>query len=133
MKTIELRRLSYTPKGTPGAVMYGGRVITLSLELPWKDNERNISCIPTGIYACEWNGHRSNNPSFRVLDVYDRTGILIHSGNMVTHSQGCILLGTSFQKNFDKNPDFFIENSGESLNILYKIVGEEDFWLDLTD
>ena len=52
-----------------------------TLELPWKDNQHNISCIPENKYYCEKHIRPSGAKSFLVKDVPDRTDILIHSGN----------------------------------------------------
>src|SRR5690554_544433 len=61
------------------------------LELPWKNNARRISCIPTGRY--EAIKHRSPRfgQSFWLLNVPNRSEILIHSGNFHTDTLGCIL------------------------------------------
>ena len=64
-----------------------------TLELPWKNNQRNVSCIPEGPYTVEkrWTQERQNH--FHVLNVPDRSFILIHSGNYYSHTLGCILPG----------------------------------------
>ena len=72
-------------------------------ELPWSWNERNYSCIPNGVYECDFMP-RSASGKYRnvyhVKDVPFRGGILIHAGNFAgdrrkgyrTDSYGCILL-----------------------------------------
>ena len=64
-----------------------------TLELPWKDNKRRVSCIPEGEY--EVIKHRSPKfkNSFWIQDVPDRSEILIHAGNYYTQILGCILVG----------------------------------------
>lgn len=52
-----------------------------SLELPWLDNERSISCIPAGTYDCERIQHPKYGHCWLVKNVPSRTGILIHTGN----------------------------------------------------
>lgn len=72
-----------------------------SLELPWRDNARNISCIPAGTYRCTWHKSPRFGWTYWVRNVPDRSGILFHAGNWAgdtshgyrTHSWGCILLG----------------------------------------
>ena len=64
-----------------------------TLELFWRNNMRNISCIPSGVYHCI--KHESREHDWRVLDVEGRSGILFHSGNTVADIEGCILFGTS--------------------------------------
>ena len=62
-----------------------------TVELAWKGNQKNISCIPKGIYDLEL----INSPKFQkvlhVLNVKNRGGILIHKGNSYKDIEGCIL------------------------------------------
>lgn len=73
-----------------------------TLEEPWRDNQRNISCIPTGLYRCTpHNGTKFKNV-WRLESVPDRTAILIHAGNTVDDIEGCILVGMRHGKLNDK-------------------------------
>ena len=66
-----------------------------TLELPWMDNERNISCIPEGEYMV-WKMHPTKKRKYQyfwVQDVPGRTGILFHPGNYTHQILGCILPG----------------------------------------
>lgn len=75
----------YEASQTPGSfIVFDQDRIVLSiksLELPWLDNERSISCIPAGTYECERIQHPKFGHCWLVRDVPSRTGILIHSGN----------------------------------------------------
>lgn len=76
-------------------------------EQPWRSNENNVSCIPPGPddgmneYPVE---HRDPEgewssfpyPHFSVEDVPGRSAILIHRGNYVSDTRGCILVGRRF-------------------------------------
>jgi hypothetical protein len=70
------------------------------IELPWLNNERDKSCIPSGEYAVEKYNTTDHPNSFHILDVPDRDGILIHIGNFATGKQvdtlGCQCPGLSF-------------------------------------
>ena len=70
----------------------------VSLELPWKDNETNISCIPTGTYKVAPRYSDKYTQHFILEDVPNRKFILIHAGNFNSDTKGCILLGTRFGK-----------------------------------
>ena len=71
------------------------------MEPPWRDNRRNRSCIPPGVY--EVLPHVS--PRFKrcllVTNVPERSHILFHAGNVGgdvengyhTHTHGCLLPG----------------------------------------
>lgn len=75
-----------------------------TLELPWKDNKKNISCIPEGNYEVKKRYSERYKHHFHILNVPDRSFILIHSGNYYTHTQGCILVG---ETHTDINADGF--------------------------
>lgn len=100
-----------------------------TLELPWKNNEHSVSCIPNGDYVV---GFRKPTPKFQyphyqVRDVENRSGILIHRGNYTTDVRGCILVGTDWG-DLNKDGQTDIKNSAIALNRLYEAIGEKD-WL----
>jgi hypothetical protein len=68
----------------------------VTLERPWRDNRRNESCIPSGIYQCRKVNSPKFGPTFEVCDVPGRTAILFHKGNLQDDSHGCILIGEAF-------------------------------------
>ena len=57
-----------------------------TLELPWLDNKRNISCIPEGEYECVRYKSTKRGIVYKVLAVEDRSDILIHIGNYAAGS-----------------------------------------------
>ena len=69
-----------------------------SLELPWKDNARSVSCIPEGEYVVRKEGPTLKRPYiyFRVLNVPGRDGILWHPGTYTSHIKGCTIPGEKF-------------------------------------
>lgn len=78
---------------TPGLCTVDGEPFGVSLERPWMENRRRVSCIPDGTYAL---GIRMS-PKFRrsmlaVLDVPGRAGILIHGANHWSDLEGCIAI-----------------------------------------
>jgi len=99
-KNVNLYRMTRGNQGTLGMLYYEDfRCYTL--ELPWKNNQRNISCIPSGTYNVKIRLSSKYGQVYWVSDVPDRSFILIHSGNWAgdtskgykTHVNGCILLG----------------------------------------
>ncbi len=71
------------------------------LELPYKSNCRNISCIPSGLYRFEKRNHQSRGQIFMLSGVLDRTSILVHVGNYLKDTQGCLLPCSKFKINKD--------------------------------
>ncbi len=63
-----------------------------TLELPDKDNQRNISRIPEGVYTALIHYSNRFGKCLWLQDVEDRTEILVHSGNYYTDILGCILI-----------------------------------------
>lgn len=75
-----------------------GDLKMLTLEPPWKSNQRGVSCIPPGIYKIT----HSYSPKFQrnmphLQDVPDRTEIMIHPLNWVFQTHGCIGVGYKFK------------------------------------
>lgn len=100
MTVIKLFRHQSTNEGTFGVILADG-FWCHTLELPWRDNRPNLSCIPEGFYTCEMVISPRFGQVYQVLSVPGRSHILFHSGNLAgnvaqglkTHVQGCILLG----------------------------------------
>jgi hypothetical protein len=67
-----------------------------TLELPWRGNQHNVSCIPEGTYEVKLQFSPVHGRNLYWLqDVPGRGAIEIHVGNTVVDSKGCILLGCS--------------------------------------
>lgn len=67
------------------------------LERPWLNNQRNISCIPAGEYIATFMPRSASGKYKRVFHVQavsGRSGILIHNGNVVSHTRGCLIIGS---------------------------------------
>lgn len=65
-----------------------------TLELPWKENEVDVSCIPKGNYTCKVGTFHSEQ-RYELQNTSPRSGIFIHEGNYFKNTDGCILLGIS--------------------------------------
>lgn len=91
---IKLLR-TYLVGSTVGVLTKEGKEICFTLELPDLENKQQISCIPTGVYEdCYFTEHYKFGLSCVVPDVKGRKGILIHSGNSLIDTKGCILVGS---------------------------------------
>lgn len=100
----------------------------VTLERPWLDNAKNISCIPEGTYDCVPHDSVSHPNTYRVLNVPNRTAILLHSGNYPRHSAGCVLVGSDFG-DIDGDGIDDITASNKAVEELYDTIGDNNFKL----
>jgi hypothetical protein len=81
-----------------------------TIELPDKDNQHNISCIPEGDYTVTKIVSPSKGKCFLLHDVPNRSAVEIHIGNYAAgkkvDTEGCILPGLYFA---DRNNDGIID------------------------
>lgn len=82
---------SYYPKGTNGILSDGEQLVCSTIELPWKDNQRRISCIPEGKYELEKRYTAKRGWHLKVKNVIGRSQILFHpANNALKELKGCI-------------------------------------------
>lgn len=89
------------------------------------------TCIPAGRYkVIMFPSKHFKRIMPRLLNVPDFTDILIHWGNFITDTRGCILVGTSSGKDM-------VYASKEAFNILLPIIEkaleEGDLYITITD
>lgn len=100
-----------------------------TLELPWLENKKNVSCIPKGQYEVEW----TYSPSFKkytyeIKNVKGRTGIRFHSGSYKFDFKGCIGLGADF-KQLNKDGLLDLVESRDTVKKFEEFFGKEKFTL----
>ena len=87
---LELSR-TYFPDGTNGKLECEGKLICNTIELPWKNNETKVSCIPEGKYFIKKRYSNKFKWHLEVLDVKNRSLILFHpANNALLELKGCI-------------------------------------------
>jgi hypothetical protein len=94
VSALALLRIETSERGTFGRLVIPGGSTLHTLELPWKDNATDISCIPPGIYPLR----RRFSPKqeivlFWIDDVPGRVAAELHIGNLLKDTLGCVLLG----------------------------------------
>lgn len=95
------------------------------LELPWLENQQNISCIPEGEYQI----FKRLSPSKGIVvmeyrDVPNRTDIQIHTGNYTRQILGCQLPGNGVKwLDADGIPD--VTKSGDTFDKLMSLLPDE--------
>ena len=127
-----LIRDMFTDKSTIGELFLNGERFCDTLELPWKDNQRSISCIPEGQYKVRIRLPRESATRdyihLLVKDVKDRDYILFHIGNTAKDTRGCILVGQGSQQDFVSNSTLamgllmkeIINLGGTNINLIIK-------------
>lgn len=143
MSAALIERIFQNEKQTLGvlaAVNDNGELFSAkSLELSWKNNQANISCIPAGMYECKYT--RSNRLSqlkgtdfytYEILNVPNRSGIRLHSANYFFHLLGCISLGSKLKDlNLDQQLD--VVHSGNTIKAFEDFMNRKDFVLTVKD
>lgn len=82
-------------ESTLGILTENREIIAYTLELPWLNNARNISCIPPGKYVVSHYSSAKFPDCFSIANVPDRSAILIHSGVTKADIEGCVIVGDS--------------------------------------
>jgi len=94
---VTLYRVYQSPQVVQGVLLVSGVPQVVTLERPWKNNRRNVSCIPDGEYECTLTySQKFGLYTYGVNDVPGRSGIIFHVGNTVKDTRGCILVGSRF-------------------------------------
>jgi hypothetical protein len=127
-----LIRRTFTEESIIGELFLNGESMCDTLELPWRDNQKSISCIPEGEYSVRLRPARQSATRdylhLLVQDVPDRSYILFHRGNTAKDTRGCILVGQGTQHNFVSNSTLamdllmkeIIHLGGENINLIIK-------------
>jgi hypothetical protein len=89
---MKLERIAHTEQGTFG-ILSAGSLSLFTVEDPWLDNAVGESCIPLGAYKVVRHATETHPDGWLVLDVPGRSAIMIHVGNTIDDTQGCILPG----------------------------------------
>jgi hypothetical protein len=125
-------RDTFTEQSTIGKLYLNGELFCDTLENPWADNQKNISCIPKGEYKVRLRTARESATRdylhLLVEDVPNRSYILFHRGNTAKDTRGCILVGQSRKQDRVNNSrlamDLLIKEilhlGGEEINLIIK-------------
>lgn len=82
---------TYFPDGTNGKLECEGKVICNTIELPWKNNETKVSCIPEGKYFIIKRFSKKFKWHLELIEVKNRSLILFHpANNALKELNGCI-------------------------------------------
>lgn len=93
---LKLTRVCSSDKGTFGVLCMDEKPLCTTCEDPWQNNAASISCIPLGVYKCRKHTGPRFKDVWEVTNVPNRSAILIHTGNTINDTHGCILVGRCF-------------------------------------
>ena len=132
MINLLLIRDTFSKESTIGELFINGERICDTLENSWQDNQRNISCIPEGVYPVRLRLPRESASRdylhLLVQEVPNRDWILFHRGNTAKDTSGCILVGLGTEQDVVHNSvlamDLLIKEvihlGGENINLIIK-------------
>lgn len=126
---IVLARVARSEAGTFGVLVHDYMPFAVTLELPWRDNASDVSCIPSGEYICRRIQSPKFGETFEVCDVPNRQHILLHRGNTIPDTHGCILIAEEFTV-LDGNPAVGLSAQGFD-ELLSKVRGLDSFSLSI--
>jgi len=110
-------RDTFTDESTMGELFVNGERFCDTLELPYRNNQRSVSCIPIGQYKVRMRYPRESATReylhLLVQEVKDRSYILFHRGNTAKDTRGCILVGQGSQQDI-------VHNSTLAMDLLMK-------------
>lgn len=119
---------TYHPEATTGLFLDAlDNKLCITLERPWLDNKRAISCIPEGIYSVKRYRSAKYPQSWIFQNVPDRSLILIHNCNYMEQLKGCVGIGETLKENIPydgKTHRYWINNSKATLDKLNKVLPE---------
>lgn len=93
---LELTR-TYFPEGTNGKLECEGKLICNTIELPWRNNEKRVSCIPEGKYFIRMRYSQKFKWHLEITGIDNRSLILFHPANNASRElNGCIAPVTKF-------------------------------------
>lgn len=97
-----------------------------TLELPWKDNKTDISCIPDGSYWVDkyLSPTKGRGIVFQFSNVKGRSNVQIHVGNFNRDILGCVLVGQGFS-DIDRDGYLDVYSSGRTMDKLLEIMPDK--------
>lgn len=116
---------------------FDGEFLAHSIELPWRDNTPNISCIPTGTYKCLWTySPRFKREMYILQGVEGRSGIRIHKGSYAGATDygyradflGCISFGRGYAQ---IGKQILLHTTTVTISRLEEKLNREDFTLNI--
>ena len=101
------------------------------MEPEWRNNQTDVSCIPKGEYTVDYMA-RSASGKYRdvyhVAHVKNRYGVLIHKGNLLSQTRGCLIPGARVGTLGGK---FAVLGSSQAMRKIHIVTNRESFKLNI--
>lgn len=142
---MNLTMFTASVDGSTTGTMKAGDLLFYTIELPWRNNQPNVSCVPAGEYQLlpyfsptHGQTWRLHNPALKVWGASAmapegmRSECELHSANWARQLLGCIALGIEGQPMFDPATGIVepaVERSVDAINELRQLLdgtSEED-------
>lgn len=134
--TVRLIRVEENYKyGTFGNWIVNSRLFCVTLEPADLENRKNVSSIPAQQYICERYSSEKYPDTYQIMNVPDRSKVLIHPGNTIHHTEGCVLLAEHAGKlNIGGATERGILNSGRTFRAFMALMnGVDKFHLTIIE
>lgn len=131
MKRLDLIRLAYLPFGTFGKFLCGSNTL-YTVERPWLNNAKEISCIPEDRYICKPKFFfKHGYQAVEITSVPGRENILFHIANWPEDLEGCIGVGKTITclAKIPNEPKLAVSSSTDSFKEFMTYYGGEEFEL----
>ena len=93
MRKATLTRYETGPEGTYGRLVTDNGYECYIMELPWKDNHKDESCVMAGDYECKKVDSPRFGSVYGLKDANNRTEVRIHAANWPRQLKGCLAPG----------------------------------------
>lgn len=123
MTIYRLDRVKQNHQGVAGYLYRNDTLVCATLEPPLTRDKH--PAIPTGTYPLHYTmSPRLKVMTPRLMEVPGRDGILIHAGNRIEDTDGCILVGMKWAYG---ESGFFLAQSRSAREIVYGMVREDTY------
>ena len=109
------RNLSCNSGEAGGALYVAGQEVARTLELPWRDNQAQVSRVPAGSYQAKIRADGALRWRVELRDVPNRTHVQLHVGNYPRQTEGCVLVGEDVSSS---NGTCSLKNSAKAMEAL---------------
>lgn len=99
------------------------------IELSWRNNQNDISCIPEGVYICQPYNSPTKGDVYLLGNTGSRKMIEMHPANFASELLGCLAPGMDFGK---LNGQIAVLDSVKALNLIKTKTNYQPFQLTIT-